>query len=175
MKKVLGLTLLAVMMLGISTVSAQKMARINVQEIVVIMPEFEQAQKNLEAFGRDLQEQMEAIQVEFNNKYADFEKNQATMAASVKQIKQQELQQLQQRYTEFQQIAQQDMQRKEAEVMNPIYTKADEAVKKVAAAGGYVAIFNTAGDQPSSAGLAYFDPSLLKDITSDVKKELGIQ
>ena len=88
--------------LGISTVSAQKFARVNVQDIVVAMPEFEEAQKNLEAFGKDLNEQMEQIQVEFNNKLADFQKNQATMAASVKQMRQQELEQLQQRFSEFQ-------------------------------------------------------------------------
>ena len=169
MKKVLGLTLLAVLMLGISTVSAQKMARINVQEIVVIMPEFEQAQKNLEAFGRDLQEQMEAIQVEFNNKYADFEKNQATMAASVKQIKQQELQQLQQRFAEFQQIAQQDFQKKEAELLEPVQQKAQDAINKIAKANGYIVVFNTA--VPS---LIYFDESHLVDIAPLVKKELGI-
>ena len=78
MKKLLGLTLLAVAMLGVSAASAQKFARIN------------------------LQEQMEQIQVEFNNKLADFQKNQNTMAASIKQMKQQELEQLQQRFSEFQ-------------------------------------------------------------------------
>ena len=87
MKKLL---ILIAAILGISTVSAQKFARVNMQEIVVAMPEFAEAQKNLEAFGKDLQEQMEQIQVEFNNKLADFQKNQATMAASIKQMKQQE-------------------------------------------------------------------------------------
>lgn len=67
------------------------------------------------------------------------------------------------------------MQRKEQEVMSPIYEKADEAVKKVASAGGYMAIFNTAGDQAASAGLAYFDPATLTDITPAVKAELGIE
>ena len=86
------LFILAAALFAIGTVSAQKLARINVQEVVMAMPEFEQAQKNLDTFGKDLQEQMEQIQVEFNNKLADFEKNQATMAASVKQMKQQELQ-----------------------------------------------------------------------------------
>jgi outer membrane protein len=113
--------------------------------------------------------------VEFNTLYSNYEKNAATMTDSVRQLKERELGELQQRYQDFQQIAQQDMQRKESEVMTPIYTKADEAVKKVAAAGGYVVVFNTAGDQPSSAGLAYFDPALLTDITGDVKKELGIE
>jgi outer membrane protein len=90
-------------------------------------------------------------------------------------MKEAELQQLSQRLTDFQQIAQQDIQKKEAELMAPVYEKADEAVKKVASAAGYVVVFSTAGDQPSSAGLAYFDPAALTDITADVKKELGIE
>ena len=169
MKKLLKLTLLAVAVLAVSTVSAQKFARVNLQEIVVAMPEFEEAQKNLEAFGKDLQEQMEQIQVEFNNKVADFEKNQATMAASIKQMKQQELQQLQQRYAEFQQIAQQDFQKKEAELLEPVQKKAQEAINKIAKANGYIAVFNTA--VPS---LVYFDEAQLVDIAALVKKELGI-
>jgi outer membrane protein len=99
----------------------------------------------------------------------------STYSESVLQLKQSELSQLQQRFVDFQQIAQQDMQKKEVEVMNPIYEKANEAVKKVATAGGYVAIFSTTGDQPASAGLAYFDPAALTDITASVKKELGIE
>lgn len=169
MKKLLKLTLLAVAVLAVSTVSAQKFARVNLQEIVVAMPEFEEAQKNLEAFGKDLQEQMEQIQVEFNNKVADFEKNQATMAASIKQMKQQELEQLQQRFSEFQQIAQQDFQKKETELLEPVQKKAQEAVNKIAKAVGYLAVFNTA--IPS---LVYFDEAQLTDISASVKKELGI-
>ena len=163
------LIILAAAILGIGTVSAQKFARVNLQEIVVAMPEFSEAQKNLEAFGKDLQEQMEQIQVEFNNKLADFEKNQATMAASVKQMKQQELQQLQQRYNEFQQIAQQDFQKKEGELLEPVQKKAQEAVNKVAKANGYLAVYNT-----SIPSLAYFDEAQLVDIAPLVKKELGI-
>ena len=96
---------MAVAVLCVGSVSAQKFARINMQEVIVAMPEFAEMQKNLEAFGKDLQEQMEQIQVEFNNRAEEFQKNQATMAASVKQMKQQELQQIQQRYTEFERIA----------------------------------------------------------------------
>ena len=163
------LFILIAAILGVSTVSAQKFARINLQEVVVAMPEFTEAQKNLEAFGKDLQEQMEQIQVEFNNKLADFQKNQETMAASVKQIKQQELEQLQQRYAEFQQIAQQDFQKKEAELLEPVQKKAQEAVNKIAKANGYLAVYNT-----SVPSLAYFDEAQLVDIAPLVKKELGI-
>ena len=56
-----------------------------------------------------------------------------------------------------------------------IVAAVNEAVKKVASEGGYTAIFSTAGDQPSSAGLAYFDPATLTDITAEVKKALNIE
>ena len=169
MKKLLGLTLLAVAMLGVNTAAAQKFARIDLQAIVIAMPEFEEAQKNLEAFGKDLQEQMEQIQVEFNNRAEEFQKNQATMAASVKQMKQQELQQLQQRYAEFQQIAQQDFQKKQSELLEPVQKKAQEAINKVAKANGYVVVFDT-----SVPSLAYVDEAQTADIAPLVKKELGI-
>ena len=167
MKKLLGLTLLAVAAFGIGTASAQKFARINSQEIVLAMPELTEIQKNLEALEKDWAEQLEQIQVEFNNKMADYEKNQASMAASIKQMKQQELQQLQQRFGEIQQLAQQDMQKKQAELFEPVQKKAQEAINKIAKAAGYLAVFET-------ASLVYFDEAQLVDIAPLVKKELGI-
>ena len=175
MKKLLKLAMVAVFALTATTTFGQKFGRVDLAAIVPNMPEYKEAETNLMAYGQDLQNQLEQIMVEFNTRLADYEKNVSTMTDSIRQLKEQELGQLQQRYQDFQQIAQQDMQRKEAEIMNPIYAKADEAVKKVAAAGGYVAVFSTAGDQPSSAGLAYFDPALLTDLTGAVKKELGIE
>lgn len=175
MKKLVKLAMVVLLTVSASTAFGQKFGRVDLAAIVPNMPEYQEAVTNLEAYGKDLQDQLEQIMVEFNTLYSNYEKNAATMTDSVRQLKERELGELQQRYQDFQQIAQQDMQRKEAEVMSPIYTKADEAVKKVAAAGGYVVVFNTAGDQPSSAGLAYFDPALLTDITGDVKKELGIE
>ncbi|MBE6212664.1 MAG: OmpH family outer membrane protein [Rikenellaceae bacterium] len=163
------LFILVAALFTIGTVSAQKFARINVQEVVMAMPEFDEAQKNLEAFGKDLNEQMEQIQVEFNNKLADFQKNQATMAASVKQMRQQELEQLQQRFSEFQQIAQQDFQKKQAELIEPVQKKAQEAVNKVAKANGYIVVFDV-----SVPSLAYIDEAQTTDIAPLVKKELGI-
>lgn len=174
MKKFLKLTLAVVLMMSAGSVYAQKFGRVDLASIVTNMAEFKEAQTNLEAYAQDLQDQLEQIQVEFNTKYADYEKNVGTYSDSVRQLKEAELTQLQQRYADFQQLAQQDMQRKEAEIMNPVYEKANEAVKKVSVAGGYLVVFSTAGDQPGSASLAYFDPAALTDITAEVKAELGI-
>lgn len=175
MKTFFRLTLAIAFMVSATAVHAQKFGRVDLAAIVTNMAEFKEAETNLQTYGRDLQDQLEQIQVEFNKLYADYEKNVATYSDSVRQLKERELTELQQRFQDFQQIAQQDMQKKEAEIMNPVYEKANEAVKKVAQAGGYIAIFSTTQDQPASAGLAYFDPAQLTDITAEVKAELGIQ
>ena len=175
MKKFLKLTLAVALMVSATAVNAQKIGRVDLAAIVTNMTEYKEATANLEAYGRDLQDQLEQIQVEFNKLYADYEKNVATYSDTVRQLKERELTELQQRFQDFQQLAQQDIAKKEAELMNPIYEKANEAVKQVSSAGGYIAIFSTTSDQPASAGLAYFDPAQLTDITTDVKAILGIE
>ena len=175
MKKLVKLAMVVLLTVTASTAFGQKFGRVDLAAIVPNMPEYQEALTNLEAYGKDLQNQLEQIQVEFNTRFAEYEKSVATLTDSIRQLKEQELQQLQQRFQDFQQIAQQDMQRKEAEIMTPIYDKANEAVKKVASEGGFLAIFNTTGDQAGSAGLAYFNPEMLIDITPEVKKELGIE
>ena len=175
MKKFLKLTLAVALMVSATAVNAQKFGRVDLAAIVTNMTEFKDAQQNLQNYGRDLQDQLEQIQVEFNKLYADYEKNVTTYSDSVRQLKERELTELQQRFQDFQQLAQQDMAKKEAELMNPIYEKANDAVKQVSSAGGYIAIFSTASDQPASAGLAYFDPAQRPDITPEVKAVLGIQ
>ncbi len=175
MKKFLKLTLALVFVLGATSASAQKLGRVDLAAIVPNMPEYTEAVSNLEALGKELSMQLEQMNVELNNKYADYEKNVSTYSDSLRQMKERELMEMNQRLQDMQQYAQQDLQKKEADLMTPIYEKANAAVNKVAATGGYAVVFSTAGDQASSAGLAYFDPAQVKDITADVKKELGIQ
>ena len=174
MKKFLKLTLTLMLVFSASSLFAQKFGRVDLAAIVTAMPEYKEAEANLQVYGKDLQDQLEQIQVEFNNRYLEYEKNVATFSDSVRQLKERELTELQQRFQDFQQVAQQDMLKKEAELINPVYTKANDAVKVVSTRGGYIAVFNTAGDQPASAGLAYFNAEALTDITAEVKKELGI-
>ena len=174
MKKFLKLTLTLMLVFSASSLFAQKFGRVDLAAIVTAMPEYKEAEANLQVYGKDLQDQLEQIQVEFNNRYLEYEKNVATYSDSVRQLKERELTELQQRFQDFQQVAQQDMQKKEAELINTVYTKANDAVKVVSTRGGYIAVFNTAGDQPASAGLAYFNAEALTDITAEVKKELGI-
>ena len=169
MKKILKLTLVVALMFSATSLFGQRFGRVDLAAIITNMPEYQEAQTNLEAYATDLQDQLEQIQVEFNTKYMEYETNLSTYSDAVRQLKETELQQLQQRFQEFQQIAQQDFQKKEAELLEPVQKKAQEAINKVAKTAGYIAVFNTA--VPS---LAYYDESQLTDIAALVKKELGI-
>ena len=73
MKKALKLTLAVALMMGATSLYAQKFGRINSQEIVMAMPETKEMQTNLETFGKELNENIETINVEFNNKLHFFE------------------------------------------------------------------------------------------------------
>ena len=167
MKKVLKLTLAVAMVLSSTTLFAQKLGRINSQEVILAMPETKEMQTSLQAVQKDWEENLEAINVEFNNKLQEFQKNLNTRSDAVRQIKEKELNDLRTRCNELQQMAQQDLGKKEQELMTPIVEKAQKAIQTVSKAGGYTAIFE-------SGSLIYFDEATMTDITPLVKKELGI-
>lgn len=167
MKKAIKLTLVAALLLSASSLFAQKFGRINSQEILLAMPESKEMETNMQAFVKDLQDNLETIAVEFNQKYLDFQKNVENYSDSVRQLKSKELQELQNRREEFEQIAQQDIQKKQQELMTPIIEKAKAAIDKVAKENGYLVIFET-------NSLASFDEAALTDIAPQVRKELGI-
>ena len=166
MKKVLKLTLAVVCVMFSTSLFAQKIGRINSQDVVVNMAEFKQAQTQIEALAKDLQAQAETIQVEMNNKLQEYQKSAETMTDAVRQLKEKELTDLNTRLQEFNQVAQQELQKKEQELMEPIIKKANEAISEVAKAGGYAVIME-------SGSMVYFDEANVKDITPEVKTKLG--
>ena len=151
MKKLIKLTLVVALVLGSSSLFAQKLGRINLEEIITLMPEYKEMMTNMEAYSKDLRDNLETIQVELNTKYNDFQKNKATYSEVTRQLKEKELTDLQNRLQEF-------------------YQSAQEAVKKVAQKGAYVAVFNT-----TIPSMVYYDEAAMTDLSTEVKAELGIQ
>mgnify|MGYP001126458125 CR=1 FL=1 len=139
MKKVLKLTLAVALTMGATSLFAQKFGRINTQEIIALMPETKAMQENLDTFGKELQDNIETMNVEFNNKLQEFQKNSSTYNDAVREMKAKELQDLQNRSREFQEMSQQQYQQKYNELLTPIIEKAKNAIDKVSAAGGYTA------------------------------------
>ncbi len=169
MKKVLKLTLAVLLVMSSTSLYAQKFGRINSQEIFATMPETKEAETQLQAFAQELQAQMESIQVEFNTKFQEYQKGAATMSDSVKQIKEKELTEIQTRLRDFEQMAQQDIQKKQMELFQPIQEKAVNAINEVAKAGGYTFVYDT-----MSGAMAYIDEAAVTDLGPAVRTKLGI-
>ena len=150
MKKTIKLTLAVVFVMGATSLFAQKFGRINTQEVISVMPEMKEMQTNIEAYSKDLQESMENIVVEYNNKYQEFNKNFSTMSDAVRQLKEKELNDLIQRRNDFEQVAQQDLQKRYNELLAPIIDKAKAILMKsrgLDEAGAYALLRKTAMNQ----------------------------
>lgn len=165
------LSLAVVALLAATTVgNAQpKFGYVNSQEIILSMPEIQDVQLSLEKLQKEVEEQLEIIMVEYNNKLVEYQKNQANYSDAIRQSKEQELMSLQQRYEELSKAASQDLQNQQTKLMQPVIEKARAAIEKVAAAGGYTAIFDMA-----AGSLAYYDKNQMTDISPILKAELGI-
>ncbi len=166
--KIFAIVLLA----GIAgTASAQnfKFGHINASELIMLMPDRDSAQVKLEAYGKDLQEQVEALQVEFNNKLNTYKSKEATWTAAILEQKQREIQELGQRVEDFQKTAAEDFQKMQGTLLRPVIEKANAAVSKVGKANGFTYIFDT-----STGSIPYFNPEQSIDVLPLVRTELKI-
>ena len=86
----------------------------------------------------------------------------------IRSSKEEEIMDLQNRIQEFQTRAQQSLQKKEAEIMEPLIKKAKDAINEVAKANGYTYIFDS-----GAGALLYFPEG--DDILPLVKVKMGIK
>ena len=170
MKKII-LTLAGFLFLFSASANAQqpKFGYINRQEVVSLMPERTEAQTQLQKINDDYASMLELMQVEFNNKVQEYQKNMSTYSDAVKQVKERELQDLDTRMQELYTTANKELETKSNELMAPIIEKAENAIKKVGRDNGFLIIFDE-----SMRPMAYYDESALVNALPLVKKELGI-
>ncbi len=168
MKNVLKTTVVGVtIVMGSLVANAQKIAHIGLDSLISLMPESKAAQAAVQEYSKQLEKQVTGMQAELQTKYAEYQSNSANLAEVVKASKEKELNDLNQRITDFQQQAQQDYQKKSAELSKPVYEKAKKAIDQVAKENGYKYVLDT------STGLVlYNDPA--DNIIGLVIKKLGI-
>jgi outer membrane protein len=133
-----------------------------------VMPGVDTAQKAIQDFAGQLEDELKAMYAEFEKKYADYERDGALMPQITRNAKEKELQDLQARIRKFEQDAQDVLQEKQGELLQPIIDRAKKAIEEVAKENGYNYVFDS-----GLGTLLYSDES--DDIMSQVKKKLGIK
>lgn len=163
MKKIIIVMLLIVPM----ALSAQKFGHINTQELFAQMPEVAQIKLKMDTIQGQYEAQLASMNEEIQKKAQDYQAQEATMPDAVKQIRQQELQEMQQRIQLFYQTAEQDIQKKQQDLLTPVHERMAKAIKAVGERENYTYIFD-------SAAMVHIGNDAI-DATPAVKKELGIK
>src|SRR5581483_6162302 len=146
MKKTITTTLLAgALFFALSANAQQKsnIAHIALDSLLKNMPESDSARKVGQSYYAQLEQTIESMQKELQQKYADYQKEGPTMTGIVKQSKEQELQDLNTRIQNFQQQAQSSLQKFNDSLTRPIITKAKNAINTVAKEHGYKYVLDT--------------------------------
>ena len=165
MKKILLLSL--TLLISISSFSQNKFGYIDSQEILLLMPERKTAEEEVQTFAKSLESQLQAMTAEYQQSVQEYQANEATYTDLVKQDKVTEITGLEQRIQSFQQNAQQALQSKEQELLEPILQKARKAIEDVASEGDYTYIFDK-----SVGSILYVKES--ENILDKVKKKLKL-
>ncbi|MCB9426948.1 MAG: OmpH family outer membrane protein [Flavobacteriales bacterium] len=138
MKQIKTLVLVALLVLGVSQLQAQdKIAHINVSDLMSKMPEMQAAKAELEKLSLSYDNDYKIMVEEFQAKARKYEGEVATVSAALNEERGKELQDMQNRIVQFRDSAGQKLQEKEVELVKPIMEKAKAAIDKVAKDKGY--------------------------------------
>ncbi|MDR0713499.1 MAG: OmpH family outer membrane protein [Bacteroidales bacterium] len=143
-----------------------KIAHIDSQALMQSMPESDSAQVKLQKLQKELEEELEGLQVELNRKYDEFQKNNANWTELVKNSRQQEIVTMQQRTQQFQESAYETLQQENANLLQPIREKALKAIEAVAKEQGITYVLESQ--------VALFKAADSQDLLPLVKQRLGI-
>ena len=143
MRNLIGTAAVLFMLFAATVVSAQtpKFGHIDLQALIQVMPERAKAETEFNKFQGDLEDIFAEMQKNYQTKLTELEQ----MGDSVSEIKRNakiaELQDMQQRIQNYQQTAQTQLQQKNAEIMKPIYDKAQNTIAEVAKEKGLIYVF----------------------------------
>ncbi len=160
------------LLIGATTISAQatlKYGHLNLGNLLESLPDTKKANEDLKIFTDKLTAKDDSLTKAFQTQYTNFEVeyNKGTLTPVQSQAGQAGLQKMQEDIQKFEQEAQQTVATKREELLKPILTKVNEAVKVVAKENGYAMIFDT------SSGSMLFAAEA-DDVVALVKKKMGL-
>ncbi len=169
MKKLKSIFIATLLFIGATSfVNAQSnVAHIDTQALAEAMPEMKAAQSQLEKLQKTYETEIKTLFKEYETKAGQYKAEAETKTNEENAKRAEELQGMQASITAYQQGAADDLQKKQADLIAPIFEKARTAIQKVGRAQGFQYVL----DNTQGAGLLLAEG---KDLLIDVKKELGI-
>jgi outer membrane protein len=169
MKKNLVSIFILLMIFSASTFAQTlKFGHIDSGALIQMMPQTKQADSTLKRFGESLDSQLKGMTAEYQSKLQNYQSKVDSLPDAIRATKEKELSDLGQRIQDFQQTAQESIQKKKEEIYGPILKRAEDAIKEIAKEKSYSYIFDT-----SLGSVIYAQDS--DNIMALVKTKLGIK
>jgi len=140
-----AMAMLSTPLLAQTTPAASGLTKIgytNVDYVISKLPEAKVMQNQLEVTKAQLDKALGETYKEAQEKYEAYQKNGAQMTDVIRADKEKELSNLQTRMTEMQTNAQQSLQAKQQQLLEPILTKVNNAIQEVGKENGFLYILN---------------------------------
>ena len=170
MKKIL-LAACGILLISFASI-AQRYAIVDTKYILDKMPDYKEAQKQLDQFSETWQKEIDTKQSELDKMYKNFEAEQVLLSDELKKkredelfIREKELRDLQRRRFGFEG----DLFKKRQDLVKPIQDKVYNAIQKIAVNRQYDFIL----DKSEGITVIFADPKL--DRSEDVLRELGVK
>lgn len=122
--------------------SQLKIGHVDVMKILSALPERDSAQLVLDKETKEIETSFEEMQVIYNKLVDDYTKGQSTYTELVKKAKENEILDKQKRLQEFEQNATETLQKRNTELLQPIYEKIIKTIEKVATQNGFTYILD---------------------------------
>ncbi len=158
---------IAILLTTAPTFAQVKLGHINSADLVQLMPGMKEADSQLDAYQKSLEEQLNIMVTEYQKMIDEYKSKEKLMTDIMKEVKQKEIGNKEKLIQDFQQTAQDKVSAKREELFSPILKKAEQAIKDVAKEKGYAYVFDT-----STGGIIYAQDS--DNIMDLVKAKLGI-
>jgi len=167
--KIKSICLSALLILGtvLTFAQAPKIGHINTAKLLQLMPEVEGAQADLKKYQTEIEGQLDVLVTEYRKKIEEYQDLPATTSTTIKKDMETLIVQLEERIRKFQETAQEELDTKEKDLLQPILDKVQKAIEDVAKENKYDYILDTSGGT-----VLYSKES--DDITPLVKKKLGL-
>lgn len=161
---------LSIVLVSLVSSFAQKYAYVDSEYILSNIPAYESAQDQLDQISVDWQKEIEAIYVDIDKMYKDFQAEKVLLTEEMRikredEIinKEKDVKGLQKKYFG----KEGELYKKRQELIKPIQDDVFNAVKEIATAGNYATIFDTSG----GLIMLYTDPKY--DVSDKVLEKLG--
>ena len=166
MKKIIIIAAMALMSLA-ATAQETKLAYVDFNEVIMLMPEMDAARATLEENEKTQNEILQSMYEELQSKYQQYQQKAESWTPAIRQSKEAEITEIQARFGQTQQSFANEINQLQQELQAPIVEKAQKTVNDLAKAKGVAVVFE-------KGSMIYIDPAQCLDLTPEARTALNI-